>query len=151
MSPQIHVLLGPHAATNAQRKRLAVTAAHPLVPVFGPHGAGAAAARPSGALSPSTSALPPNVHMQALRAYEAAAGSQINSTTLVRLQHLYAAGEDPVLSKPVSVDLQQLLRVPPSSCRETSLTGIYDVGVCPDGPVTLEAMDIRTFAVQLGA
>ncbi|RMC14365.1 hypothetical protein DUI87_09460 [Hirundo rustica rustica] len=51
------------------------------------------------------------------------------SRVLLRIRHLYEVGEDPVLSKPVIVDLKSLLKGLGSvmAVEERSLTGIWDV------------------------
>ncbi len=50
-----------------------------------------------------TRPLPPNVHLQTLRAI-----SNSDNDVLLRLNHIYAVGEDSEYSQPVTVDLQTL-------------------------------------------
>ena len=52
------------------------------------------------------------------------------SELLVRVQHLFTAGEDAILSRPVSVDILKLVagaRPDVSSMQETTLDGMRDV------------------------
>ncbi|XP_058403612.1 epididymis-specific alpha-mannosidase [Diceros bicornis minor] len=93
---------------------------------------------------------------------------------LLRLQHLYEAREDPVLSQPVTVNLESVLRGLGSvvAVEERSLTGTWDVSTLqrwtwrtqdghqhrggssspsppPGGPnVTLHPKEIRTFFIH---
>jgi lysosomal alpha-mannosidase len=117
-----------------------------------------------------TSALPPNVHL--LHMHDNYVFTRANEMIL-RLAHLYEAGEDPDMSKPVDVDLSSLLStISIVSCTEMSLTANqklsnvhrmtwrtesngearytptrtpFDVG---SFIVTLNPMDIRTFSCE---
>ncbi|NXO90998.1 MA2B2 mannosidase, partial [Certhia brachydactyla] len=91
--------------------------------------------------------LPPNLHLQTLSIpgwrYSSNHAEQVRSIrmgkqkqsdadfsrVLLRIRHLYEAGEDPVLSKPVMVDLKSLLKGLGSvmAVEERSLTGTWDV------------------------
>ena len=59
-------------------------------------------------------------------------------TMLLRISHLYAVGEDPILSQPVTVALDQILAfVTVTSCTEMSVTANQKVragvlGLCHD-------------------
>ena len=112
--------------------------------------------------------LPPNVHLLSLVAQEG------YDTTILRLQHLFAAGEG-ALAAPINVDLSKIFaKLQPSNIIETSLTANQAVSVMhrpfwrtEDGPaseptdlaaevvsdvapaVTLHARDLRTFVVSL--
>ncbi|KAG8508677.1 Epididymis-specific alpha-mannosidase, partial [Galemys pyrenaicus] len=79
---------------------------------------------------------------------------------LLRLHHLYEAGEDPVLSQPVTVNLQAVLQALGTvvAVEERSLTGTWDASTTqrwrsparpPGDPVvTLHPKEIRTFFVH---
>ncbi|PRP76241.1 hypothetical protein PROFUN_15308 [Planoprotostelium fungivorum] len=68
----------------------------------------------------TSSSLPDNIHLLTLRPWS-------NGKTLLRLQHIYAAGEHPRLSLPVKVDLDQILNVKTRSIVEMNLSAIEDV------------------------
>jgi len=88
--------------------------------------------------------LPANVHFLSLNALDAT-----SKTAILRLTHLYALGEDPVLSKPVSVDISKLfVGVTVSKITETTLSANKALDT-PSGPVVeLTPKDIRTFIVD---
>jgi hypothetical protein len=68
----------------------------------------------------SSSQLPPNIHLLTTQdnGYYGEAG-----TMIFRLSHSFEAGEDPVLSLPVTVDLRNLFSsLVLTSCTEMSLT-----------------------------
>lgn len=92
-----------------------------------------------------------------------------NGLVLLRLSHLYAVGDDPTLSVPVSVNLGALFRnLIITSIVEMQLTGVRPWSEVsriqwrttqPDNPprlhqplegltVTLQPLEIRTFLVQ---
>ena len=68
------------------------------------------------------SPLPDNVHLQSVRATSAA-----NDEVLVRLQHLYTAGEDASMSAPQRVDPLALLARSMSAATEVTLDGMRDI------------------------
>ena len=64
--------------------------------------------------------LPANIHIATLQDTADQAGP---GTLLLRLAHLFATGEDPQLSGPVTVDLSSLFTsIALSACQEMSLT-----------------------------
>jgi len=86
--------------------------------------------------------LPPNVHLVSLNALDST-----SKTAILRLTHVYAIDEDPVLSKPVSVTLSKLFSSATiSKITETTLSANQDIGVAD--VITLTPKDIRTFVVQ---
>lgn len=143
---------------------------NPLVPAFGP------------ALTSHTwpnnyqliwssvgNELPPNVNVIALRMLD-------DGSVLLRLSHLFAVGEDPVLSRPVTVDLTTFISgYTIKSLVETQLTGNQPIseisrlqwntdsaGAHPipkgeglvdtsDLTFTLQPLQIRTFILELVA
>jgi len=55
--------------------------------------------------SPISQSFPPNVHLLSLLQYN----NTLNDTLLLRLVHIFEKGEDPVLSLPVTLDLDKYL------------------------------------------
>jgi len=55
--------------------------------------------------SPIAKAFPPNLHLQTLRAV-----SDSNDDVLLRLNHIYAVGEDAEYSKPAQIDLYSIFK-----------------------------------------
>ena len=73
---------------------------------------------------------------------------------LVRLQHLYAVGEDAVLSQPATIDMAAFLAaalpgLKVGSVVETTLVAAKVINVAPGTRVTLEPLQIRTFLVTM--
>ncbi|NXN04202.1 MA2B2 mannosidase, partial [Sylvia borin] len=68
-------------------------------------------------------------HVRSIRMGKQKQGDADFSRVLLRIRHLYEVGEDPVLSQPVMVDLQSLLKGLGSvmAVEERSLTGTWDV------------------------
>lgn len=68
-------------------------------------------------------------HMRALRTSHRGQAQADLRRVLLRLHHLYEAGEDPVLSQPVTVNLEAVLRGlgAVAAVQERSLTGTWDV------------------------
>ncbi|XP_035281006.1 epididymis-specific alpha-mannosidase isoform X2 [Anguilla anguilla] len=135
--------------------------------------------------------LPPNLHLLTLsvpgwgystnhtqnlwdisRGKEKKAEPDFNRV-LLRVMHLFEVGEDPVLSKPTTINLQEVLRGlgELSSVEERSLTGTWDIselkrwkwktmrgtkgaaacsrcGVTDDFSVTVSPKEIRTFFIR---
>jgi len=90
--------------------------------------------------------LPPNVHLLSLNALNAT-----SKGVILRLTHLYGVGEDPALSKPVSVDLANIFSgVKVTSVRETTLTANKGLSTSLVAPVELSPKDIRTFVIEFG-
>ncbi|XP_010640224.2 epididymis-specific alpha-mannosidase [Fukomys damarensis] len=145
-------LLGPRAVTTALRPRSALALQHrPLVllrelagegaPTWGP------APKAPAPLQRAAVTLPPSLHLQILSVpgwnYSSShdeymrglrAGGRVRAQAdlrrvLLRLHHLYEAGEDPVLSQPVTVSLEAVLQGLGSleTVEERSLTGTWDV------------------------
>jgi len=75
-----------------------------------------------------------------------------SKSVILRLTHLYAINEDPNLSKPVSVDLNNIFSgVKVNSVKETTLTANKDLTSVPVlAPVELSPKDIRTFVITFG-
>ena len=118
-------------------------------------------------LSGLTAELPPNVHLLTLEQWK-------NGELLLRLEHFYQKNEDPVLSKPVTVGLSNLLKnFEIVHARELTLSANADIEAIkhrmqfkytPVGnveepeestfdaeklEVTLNPMQIRTFVVRV--
>jgi len=88
--------------------------------------------------------LPPNVHFLSLNALDAS-----SKGVILRLTHLYAVGEDPVLSQPATIDLTKLFfGVNIASMRETTLSANKDLSSSSLAPVVINPKDIRTFVVE---
>ena len=113
--------------------------------------------------SPLNSALPDNVNLITLRIMN-------DSLVLLRLSHIYAVDEDPVMSQPASVNLNALLAYYAiASIVETQLTGVtalsevtryqwqttdhqnseFKYQPITDNIVILEPLQIRTFLLRL--
>ncbi|XP_012520574.1 PREDICTED: epididymis-specific alpha-mannosidase isoform X2 [Propithecus coquereli] len=187
--PVLWLLLGPWSATTALRQRSGLALQHRPVVLFGEL-AGTAPNR-SGPQKQEAVTLPPNLHLQILSIagwnYSSNHSEHVQSLqkghrgeaqadlrrVLLRLHHLYEVGEDPVLSQPVTVDLEAVLRGlgPVVAVEERSLTGTWDVSTLhrwswgtetghgrghstfpsrsPEGPtVTVHPKEIRTFFVH---
>ncbi|KAI4542712.1 hypothetical protein MG293_006838 [Ovis ammon polii] len=143
--PVLWLLLGSRALTSGLHQRSGLALQHwPVVMLremneIAPHG--------SGPWKQKAVTLPPGVHLQILsipgwkyssnhtehlqtlqkdRKHEPKADLR---RVLLRLQHLYEVDQDPVLSRPVTVNLRSVLRGLGSvvSVEERSLTGTWDV------------------------
>jgi len=87
--------------------------------------------------------LPESVHFLSLNALDSS-----SKTAVLMLTHLFAMNEDPVLSKPVSIDLSKLFaRVQIAKITETTLSANKDLSV-PGNVIQLMPKDIRTFVIQ---
>lgn len=70
--------------------------------------------------------LPINLHLLTLQDISVFAG---NGTMILRIDHSFEVGEDPVYSQPVAVQLDQLFtHITLLECRETTLTANQDLG-----------------------
>nr|XP_020766350.1 epididymis-specific alpha-mannosidase isoform X2 [Odocoileus virginianus texanus] len=144
--PVVWLLLGPRNLTSGLRQRSGLALQHR--PVVMLREMSETAPRGSGSRQQEAVTLPPSVHLQILsipgwkyssnhtehlrtlqkdRKHEAKADLR---RVLLRLQHLYEVDQDPVLSQPVTVNLQSVLRGLGSvvSVEERSLTGTWNVG-----------------------
>ncbi|KAM6150178.1 epididymis-specific alpha-mannosidase isoform 2-T2 [Erethizon dorsatum] len=194
--PVLWLLLGPRAVTTALRLQSALALQHRPVVLLGElPGDGAPtqghAPKPQAPQQQAAVTLPPNLHLQilsipgwsystnhsehaqALRTSHQGQAQADLHRVLLRLHHLYEAGEDPVLSQPVTVNLEAVLRGlgPVVAVEERSLTGTWDVHTmrrwswrtnpghktgCPTSPsrpprgssVTVHPKEIRTFFVH---
>lgn len=101
--------------------------------------------------TPMVTALPENIHLLTLQVtqYNIADGAQI----LLRLHHIMAVDEDPTLSEPVTLDLQKLFADwTITAASEMTLSGAHTLStlnIGPSIPITIDPMDIRTFAIKM--
>nr|XP_055101683.1 epididymis-specific alpha-mannosidase isoform X2 [Symphalangus syndactylus] len=187
--PVLWLLLGSWSLTTALHQRSAVALQHRPVVLFGDL-AGTALKLP-GPQQQEAVTLPPNLHLQILSIPGWRYSSNHTEHTqnlrkghrgetqadlrrvLLRLHHLYEVGEDPVLSQPVTVNLEAVLQALGSvvAVEERSLTGTWDVSMLqrwswrpgpgrrrgdstspsrpPGGPIiTIHPKEIRTFFIH---
>ncbi|XP_070314084.1 epididymis-specific alpha-mannosidase-like [Odocoileus virginianus] len=144
--PVLWLLLGSWTLTSGLRQRSGLALQHR--PVVMLREMNETALRGSGSRQQEAVTLPPSVHLQilsipgwkyslshkehlrTLRKGEAGHEARADlRRVLLRLQHLYEVDQDPVLSQPVTVNLQSVLRGLGSvvSVEERSLTGTWDV------------------------
>jgi len=89
--------------------------------------------------------LPANLHLQALSALDTT-----SSTVIIRFVHLFANGEDKVLSQPVTVNFGTLFNgVKITSVSETTVTANKVLSPSPM-VVTISPSEIRTFVAKFG-
>ncbi|NXR35278.1 MA2B2 mannosidase, partial [Zosterops hypoxanthus] len=148
--PVIWLILGTKAVTNTLYRASGLALEHRPVVMFGAF-SGDKPKLPRRPQQDSVRDLPvtvpPNLHLQTLSIpgwrYSSDHAEQVHSIrmgkqkqgdadfsrVLLRIRHLYEVGEDPVLSQPVMVDLQSLLKGLGSvmAVEERSLTGTWDV------------------------
>ncbi|XP_068831089.1 epididymis-specific alpha-mannosidase-like [Capricornis sumatraensis] len=191
IQPVLWLLLGSRALTSGLRQRSRLALQHrPIVMLREINGE--IAPRGSGSRQQEAVTLPPSVHLQILSIpgwkYSSNHTEHLRTLqkdrkhkpkadlhrVLLRLQHLYEVDQDPVLSRPVTVNLQSVLGGLGSvvSVEERSLTGTWDVNEMrrwtwntrdphhhrgnssqpsppPGGPeVTIYPKEIRTFFIQ---
>jgi len=87
------VSLAPVVSSNRRRQEMKLRMAHPITVLF--------SAESHAASRPPVPSLPRNVHLQTLKL-------DSNGAVLLRLMHIYASGEDPVLSNAATVDITPL-------------------------------------------
>ncbi|XP_057560639.1 epididymis-specific alpha-mannosidase [Hippopotamus amphibius kiboko] len=143
--PVLWLLLGPRALTTGLRQRSGLALQHrPLVLL---RELSETAQSGPGPWQQEAVTLPPSLHLQTLsipgwtyssnhtahqrrlqKGHQGEAKADLRRV-LLRLHHLYEVGQDPVLSQPVTVNLQAVLRGLGSvaSVEERSLTGTWDV------------------------
>ncbi|KAF6131312.1 mannosidase alpha class 2B member 2 [Phyllostomus discolor] len=184
--PVLWLLLGPRPETAGLQQRSALALQHRPVVLLGrltKTGQNRLAPRQQEAVT-----LPPSLHLQTLsipgwnyssnhtehlQRLQTGRRGQPEADlrrVLLRLHHLYEAGEHQDLSQPVTVDLKSVLRGlgPVLAVEERSLTGTWDVGSLQrwrwrtedgggsrpppqEGPtVTIHPKEIRTFFVHFG-
>ncbi|XP_059131017.1 epididymis-specific alpha-mannosidase [Peromyscus eremicus] len=142
---ELWLLLGPKPITSALRPRSGVALQHKPVVLFRELTDEEAPAH--GSQNPQAVTLPPNLHLQILSIpgwnYSRSHAQHLKNLwrghpekpqanlrrVLLRLHHLYEAGEDPVLSQPVTMDLRVVLRGLGSivAVEERSLTGTWNM------------------------
>uniref|UniRef100_A0A452VDV2 Alpha-mannosidase n=1 Tax=Ursus maritimus TaxID=29073 RepID=A0A452VDV2_URSMA len=139
--PVLWLLLGPRPLTARLRQRSGLALQHrPVVLLRELNGKGVCIPE-----SPPAVMLPPSLHLQTLsipgwnyssnhteHLYNLQKGGAAKPDlhrVLLRLHHLYEVGEDPVLSQPVTVNLEVVLQGLGSvvAVEERSLTGTWDV------------------------
>ncbi|XP_006877377.1 PREDICTED: epididymis-specific alpha-mannosidase, partial [Chrysochloris asiatica] len=141
--PTLWLLLGPRPVTAALGPRGGLALQHRPVVWYGE--LTGTAPGPPGRWQQTSVTLPPNLHLQTLslpgwtyksnhtehqQGLQAGRRGETNlRRVLLRLHHLYEVGEDPVLSQPVTVDLQSILQGLGTlgAVEERSLTGTSDV------------------------
>ncbi|XP_038601694.1 epididymis-specific alpha-mannosidase [Tachyglossus aculeatus] len=144
--PTLWLLLGSKPATTALYPRSSLALEHRPVVMVG--WLPANTRWKPGPIPEEALALPPNLHLQilsipgwtyssnhtehlqCLRKGHCGETAEANSErVLVRLRHLYEAGEDPILSQPATVNLKTFLRELGTVVvvEERSLTGTWDV------------------------
>ncbi|NWU89835.1 MA2B2 mannosidase, partial [Upupa epops] len=148
--PVIWLILGPKAVTSILYQQSGLALEHRPVVLFGAS-SGGKPKLPSelqqNSVHGSSVTVPPNLHLQSLSIpgwrYSSNHSEQVHrihmgkqkqgdadfNRVLLRIRHLYEAGEDPVLSQPVIVNMKSLLSELGSvmAVEERSLTGIWDV------------------------
>ncbi|OCT99309.1 epididymis-specific alpha-mannosidase isoform X2 [Xenopus laevis] len=144
--PTMWLMLGSRALTGALYQRLGMALEHRPLVIFTPQ-TGQERGEESNKTTDSPITLPDNIHLQILsipgwfyssshaeHMQDLHAGNVRGSVAdfhrvLLRMQHLYETDEDPVLSKPVTINLQSLLKGlgTVSLVEERSLTGTWDI------------------------
>ena len=100
------VSIGETHKSNQLRAENKLRLNRKVTPVFGKYEAKAAAMANDAAATPAAAApLPRQLHLQTVRATSATGEEMI-----VRLQHVFAEGEDPTLSVPVHVDIAAFVK-----------------------------------------
>jgi hypothetical protein len=90
--------------------------------------------------------LPASIHFLSLNALDAS-----SKGVILRLTHLFATGEDPVLSNPVTIDFTKLFSgVTVTKVQETTLSANKNLGTPSLSPVTISPKEIRTFVIEFG-
>jgi hypothetical protein len=144
--PVVQVVVDTPAASTLPVRKLPYLLNFPLTPFFGttPSVASWASTHVTTAQFIS-SALPPNIHFLSLYALD---GTN-SSTSIFRLTHLFAVGEDPVYSLPVTVDVGKLFsNFKIASFVETTLTGNTVINTPTTPVILIMPKEIRTFIIE---
>ncbi|XP_018416934.1 PREDICTED: epididymis-specific alpha-mannosidase isoform X2 [Nanorana parkeri] len=175
--PTLWLMMGSKAVTSSLYQRLGLALEHRPLVMFIPFKGKSATEE----MSAAPIVLPPNIYLQILSVpgwrYSSNHTEHIHNLNkgdgqktaadfhrvLLRIQHLYEVDEDPVLSKPASVNLKSLLKGlgDVKFVEERSLTGTWDVssmekwqwkttqckGRTKDFVLTVEPKEIRTIFV----
>jgi len=91
--------------------------------------------------------LPASILFLSLNALDAT-----SKGVILRLTHLFATGEDPELSKPVTIDFTKIFSgVSVTKVQETTLSANKNLGAPSMAPVVINPKEIRTFVIEFGA
>uniref|UniRef100_A0A8C5LU17 Alpha-mannosidase n=1 Tax=Leptobrachium leishanense TaxID=445787 RepID=A0A8C5LU17_9ANUR len=145
--PTIWLMMGSKAEIRSLYQGVGMALEHRPVVIYGSAGTGRSDQNQLNGKSSDPVTLPPNLHLQILSIpgwkYSSNHTQHVQNIRkggkavtdpdfhrmLLRIQHLYESGEDPILSKPVSVNIQSLLKSLGNVVlvEERSLTGTWDL------------------------
>ncbi|KAH3742715.1 Lysosomal alpha-mannosidase [Pelomyxa schiedti] len=96
---------------------------------------------------PMATPLPENIDLTTLQVTQY---DMFGASTILRLHHTYAVGEDAVLSQPVTINLADLfVDWVIETAVEVTLSAAHKVGIMESLIVTLDPMSFRTFAITM--